>query len=189
MYDKDDKETEDSEQALKYVYEITARKLIKGVSVSKIEVITPQQKTNVKIELPEEVQVSSPPLEGNFRITCPIEGNDKAEDPMTTREFRLKEWTGWVANGISFDCPNMNNNFELWYDNVNCEFEENCLAWYIRFFEANGPQTPLKMITGKEKPLVCTDCETKSEKVNEASDNIFYEAIPFEMLRTHEMKP
>lgn len=52
--------------------------LIKDVSVSKIEVITPNQKPNVKIELAEEVQKSSPPLEGNFKIACPIEGNDKA---------------------------------------------------------------------------------------------------------------
>lgn len=62
-------------EATTYVYHITLRKLISGESVAAIKV-SKQTKASITVELPSKVQLSSEPLSGKFRITCPFEGND-----------------------------------------------------------------------------------------------------------------
>lgn len=53
----------------------------------------------------------------------------------------------------------------------------------------------MKIVSGVGKPLVqgatvsAADLEYNSTKVVNASQSLFFESIPFEMLRTHETKP
>lgn len=59
-----------------YVYHIVVKKYISEPSISAIIVSAQQTSATVTYELPSAVQLSSAPLSGKFRITCPIEGND-----------------------------------------------------------------------------------------------------------------
>jgi hypothetical protein len=90
------------------------------------------------IELPVDVQLSSTPIEGKFRITCPIEGNYNNSDPITTAEIKYNQWWRWVLNALFNDCPGMYDKVELW-DSGEHGYTDNGRGMMIRFVGTNGP--------------------------------------------------
>jgi hypothetical protein len=59
----------------------------------------------VTIELPSAVQLSSPPLTGKYRITCPSpEGNDVFTNPYQTEDIKYSTGDYWVARSIFKNC-------------------------------------------------------------------------------------
>lgn len=47
----------------------------------------------------------------------------------------------------------------------------------------------MKLVGGKDTPLNGYNITSEQRKVVNASDDLFYDVIPFEMLRTYETKP
>lgn len=47
----------------------------------------------------------------------------------------------------------------------------------------------MRIMSGTDTPLSGVNHSFYSNKTVEASTNLFYEAVPFEMLRTYETKP
>lgn len=47
----------------------------------------------------------------------------------------------------------------------------------------------MRIISGVDDPLTGTGLELRSSKKINASDNLYYDVVPFEMLRTVETKP
>ena len=70
MYNSTGNVTTNATESVKNVYNITMKKLIKAPSTSSISIIKTTTKSNVTIEYPSEVQLSSPPMSGNFKIQC-----------------------------------------------------------------------------------------------------------------------
>ena len=77
-------------EAASYVYHIKMLKFISGSSVANI-MVSKQTSATITVDQPSDVQLSSPPLTGKFRITCPIEGNDIAIEPIATDDIKLSE--------------------------------------------------------------------------------------------------
>lgn len=96
MFDVNGTNTTNVTLATSYVYHVVTRKLISTVSVSKVLVAAQQTQATVSVELPSDVQLSSAPLSGKFRITCPLENNDLVEEPIATADIKMNEWDRWI---------------------------------------------------------------------------------------------
>lgn len=141
------------------------------------------------------VQLSDKPLKGNFRITCPLPGNDMTLSPITTNDIKLSEHEYWISHSISKNCSGFYDKIDVWKGNGLFEYSANGVGLYVRFTGKNGPQTQMRIVSGEDSALKqgdsgsADDLEYNSTKVMNASTSLFYEAIPFEFLRTYEEKP
>jgi hypothetical protein len=78
--------------------------------------------------------------------------------------------------------------FEYWKDKENHHWYDNSFGFYIRFLNMPGTHSKMLIESHPDDPLT-GNWTSKVTKIVEASDDIFYSVIPFEMLRTHETKP
>lgn len=72
MYDVNNIVTTSSKLGVKYVYTVNVGKSIPSASTNNILVQKVSTKSTITIGLPVNVQLSSPPLKGSFKITCSI---------------------------------------------------------------------------------------------------------------------
>jgi hypothetical protein len=79
------------------VYHIVMKKLISTPSASNIMATS----TKVTVGKPSDVQLSSQPLSGRFEITCPLENNDIASNPITTGEYPFNDHITHIPRKIS----------------------------------------------------------------------------------------
>jgi hypothetical protein len=70
MYDTDGNVTTSSANATSRVYYIKLQNLIKGTTASKITVVKTTSKSTISVDLPADVQVSAPYIDGYFKIKC-----------------------------------------------------------------------------------------------------------------------
>jgi len=70
MYNSTGNETTNATESVKNVYTITMKKLIATESTSKIYVAKITTKSSISIEYPSEVQLSTAPMSGNFKVQC-----------------------------------------------------------------------------------------------------------------------
>lgn len=138
MYLANGTNTTNATEASQYVYHITLKKLISGSSVSKI-MISKQTQATIAVSEPKDVQLSSEPMSGKFRITCPIEGNDVAPEPIATDEIKLHEWQRWIQQAIFRKCAGFYDKIEVWDNTAKFAYRENGIGLYLRFVGKNGP--------------------------------------------------
>lgn len=127
-------------EAASYVYHIKMLKFISGSSVANI-MVSKQTQATITVDQPSDVQLSSPPLTGKFRITCPIVGNDVAIEPIATDDIKLSEWTRWIQQAIFRKCAGLYDQVEVWENTSKFAYRQNGVGLYIRFIGKNGPQT------------------------------------------------
>ena len=105
--------TTNSTEATSYVYHIKMLKFIDGASVTNI-MVSKQTKATIVVEQPIDVQLSSPPLSGKFRITCPIEGNDIAIEPIATDDIKLSESVNDIKYALFRKCAGLYDRIDVW---------------------------------------------------------------------------
>ena len=103
MFDSDEKETTDSSKAAKLVYLIEVSKFLNGVSTSSIVYSKLKSTAAVKIELANEVQESSAPLSGHFKVKC----IDKSNYASYTRDMAWNTHLYWIVQIIEQDCAGL----------------------------------------------------------------------------------
>lgn len=90
-------------------------------------------------------------------------------------------------------CPGTYDRLQLWEPNaiLDYKYKENGVGFYIRFVGRNGPNVQMRIIPDEDEPLSAGDDELEytQNKTVEAGGSLFWEAIPFEMLRTYETDP
>lgn len=89
---------------------------------------------------------------------------------------------------INANCSNTFDKVEVWWAYKHT-YRDNGIGFYVRFVGRNGNNTQMKIISGVDEPLTGTNLTFTHYKAQNVSDALFYEAIPFEMLRTHETEP
>jgi len=89
-YDDQDAETTDSTLIAKSVYTVTVKKRISQASFTSAMVIT----ENATVTVSTQTQLSSMPLSGKFKVTCPDENGSL----FSTKDFNYSDWT----EGIDF---------------------------------------------------------------------------------------
>lgn len=101
MYDANGDETEDKAQAVKSTYDIVTLKLLDSPSVISVNVVKASTQATIEIGLPTEIQLSSPPLAGRYRIKCII---DETGNFQYTRDMQLDWGADTIRNFIEQDC-------------------------------------------------------------------------------------
>lgn len=184
MYMANGTNTTNATLADQYVYHVRLRKLINGTTVSNIQVV---KKTTAVItaELPSTVQTSSMPFSGKFKLTCPgPTNNDIALNPFLSNDISLSQDPYSMARLIYFNCSGTYDKLEVWHA-YKYPYTANGISYYVRFVGMPGTHPLMKVVSSADKPLT-GDWVANTTRVVNASSNIFYPAIPFEMLRTYE---
>ena len=109
-------------------------------------------------------------------------------EPLATDDIKLHEYYRWIMNSVFRKCPNTYDKLEIW-DSGKFPYRENGIGLYVRFVGSNGAKTQMRIVSGSVTPLGGTNITYNQSKTIPASSNLFYEAIPFEMLRTYETEP
>lgn len=107
---------------------------------------------------------------------------------LTTEDIKYNEYYRWIMNAVFKKCPNAYDKLDIW-DSGNFKYRENGIGFYVRFIGSNGNHTQMRIMSGKDTLLGGTNISYYSNVTIPASTNLFYEAVPFEMLRTYETKP
>ena len=66
---------------------------------------------------------------------------------------------------------------------------ENSRGFFIRFTGIQGDPGQYEIISGVDTPLTGDDLYFKAQTLIPYGQNLFYNPVPFEMLRTYETKP
>jgi len=145
--------------------------------------------------MPSQVQLSSKPLTGRYRVTCPDPvDNLLYTNPLVSRSLSRDTSGHWVGIGIGRNCSGTYDKIEVWNANTH-QYRQNGFGWYIRFVGRNGANTQMRIVPDWDDPLTGGDTtsaeplEYNHTKVLNASDTLYYEAVPFEMLQTYETNP
>ena len=144
----------------------------------------------VTVDQPSAVQTGDKPLSGSYRIVCPgPPGNDVAAHPITTNDIPFNRGVQWIAKEIEKNCTDLRYKLDV-FTAQGHEYYENGLNFMIRFIGSNGPKSQMRIISGVDTPLSNPKLVFNQSKIiNATNDLVFYEAIPFEMLRTFETAP
>lgn len=114
-------------------YTIRMNKLIADKSVNSILVAKLNTTATFEINLPDVVQLSNPPLSGNFRVKC-VNLNDEVS---FTNDIGVGSSAGTVKNRIMNDCHMMYDKIEVtdtWYSG----YKANGMQFQIRFLGTNS---------------------------------------------------
>ena len=95
---------------------------------------------------------------------------------------------GTVEFRINYDCFQMNANVKV-EQNYKYEYKENGVRFQIRFVGTNTDPGQYEIVTGTNTPLTGQNIVYDQATTVPYSQNLFYEPIPFEMLKTYETKP
>lgn len=113
-------------------------------------------------------------------------------NPYVSENIALSTSGRWIADKIYRNCSGNYDKLEVW-NAGKYAYTANGISLYIRFVGRNGNHTQMKIVSGVDQPLTggadANAMEFNNTKIIEGGQNIFYEAIPFEMLRTYETQP
>ena len=186
MYDTNDLETIDAKNATKFVYNIMAVKLLPEVS-STMVTVSKQTTANILVTIPAKMAVkSSTPISGKFQIECV----DSDGFSQTTYEINYNAWEETIKKAIDDSCFMFTNKVQITaLDEGEFIYKETAIGLQLLFTGYNGKPGKFKILSGNVTALTGDKIEFTNTVTTNKSDNIFYPAIPFELLRTVETKP
>jgi hypothetical protein len=185
MYNSTGNVTTNATESVKNIYNITMKKLIKGESTNKIYVAKTTTKSTISVEYPPDVQTSTAPLSGNFKIKCV----DELGFESTSLSIAYNAGVSTIQSRIQEGCAKL-------YDKITVtNADMSTLAYYengrnltISFTGLAADPGPFYITEDTETPLVGN--VTKFNETHKPySTNLWYDPIPFEMLKTYETEP
>jgi hypothetical protein len=112
------------------VYTITLVRLREGASTSNVLVAKTSTTSTVEIELPSDVQLSSAPIRGKYRVKC----TDKDGFERYSEDINWSDSSNWVNQHIMNTCHEFYDKIETeWTDTVSYGYKDNGLSWRIIF--------------------------------------------------------
>ena len=100
---------------------------------------------SITVDQPSTVQISDQPLNGTYRITCPILNNDIASNPITTEDIKLTENPRWIKEKIYKNCSGTYDKLDVWYAPT-YPYAQNGVGLYIKFTGMSGNQTQMRIV-------------------------------------------
>ena len=143
-------------------------------------------KAKITVELPDKVQLSSEPLGGYYNIEC--------TDPKSS----LKSLSGRLSRSSSsttierelYKCAKLRDKLRVYHRSGVYSDTSVGVNYMVEFNGMNEKPPALKIITNKENPLTGPNIVIATPKIIVPfGTNLFYEPIPFEMIKTYETKP
>jgi len=184
MFDANDELTEDVALQVKRVYTITCDRLIPRVSTSNVLVAKQTTTSTFSVELPIDVQQSSAPLSGKYRIKCI---DSEGYESMSNLNPFFQN-ANWVALNTHIGCDMFYDRFEVW-ESIEYGYKENGIGLIFTFQGVNEDVGQFEIVSDEDEPLSGDNMTMTFETIVPYSTNLFYNPIPFEMLRTYETTP
>lgn len=105
-----------------------------------------------------------------------------------TLPFSVRDGDSTVAHRISEECPGFKDKIQVQHNNT---YYDRSLgrAFYIRFVGYNDDPGQFEFVSDEDVPITGQDVKFIAQTVTPYGSNLFYEPIPFEMLKTYETKP
>lgn len=130
------------------------------------------------------VQTSAAPLSGKYRVRCvDSQGNVSYSEEISTR------------NGANTVKWRIMNNCTGLYDKIDVQdageygYSANGRSYFIRFVGLNEDPGQFTIVPSEAEPLTADNLTISQNTTVPYSSNLFYEPIPFEMLKTYETEP
>lgn len=166
------------------VYNVTLMKLIDGKSVQSVFVSKTTTKSTIKVELPLKVQVSSKPISGKFRVKC----RDSLGQESFSEAANYNEHNIWFDTKIMNNCTGLYDRIETWDANTPA-YKENGRGNYIYFKGINEDPGQFEIVSDWNTPLQGDNITFVHETIRPYGTNLFYDPVPFEMLKTYDTIP
>ena len=164
-------------------YTITLNNLISGMSASAIQVAKTTTTSDVVVSLPADVQLSSSPLAGKYRIKCVYK--DSTFEYTSELALNTPDWQ--VANAI-WKCKGMYDRVEV-KDLKLFPSPNNGISLRLRFRGVVDDVGQFEIVSGVTTPLTGGTISYAGTTVMEAGCSLFYDPIPFEFFKTYETSP
>jgi hypothetical protein len=184
MYDADGVVTTDDDLSVKRVYHLILRRLRDSASTTNILVAKTTSTATITALPPSQVQLSSKPLSGKYKIKCV----DKDGFESFSSDIKYSTSENWIANEIMYNCDGLYDRIEV-LNSYRQPYRQNGVDIFIRFLGVNEDPGQFEIMSADDEPLDGGNVTFESLTVQPYSTNIFYEPIPFEMLKTFETKP
>jgi len=184
MYDDQDVITLDPALTVKNVITVELMRLITGPSTNNILIAKTSTASTITVELPSEVQLSSTPLNGKYQIKC------LDADGFTSLSQEIEWWhsANTIAERIFNGCDQFYDRLEVWETGVP-DYRQNGIELIIKFQGLNADPGQFEVVSVDTDPLQGDNILLTWETVTPYSTNLWYEPVPFEMLKTYETKP
>jgi len=139
----------------------------------------------ITVRLPNQVQESSAPLTGKFRVQCKNSLNHTSiSDAMDVGSHETT-----IERVVQRSCAALNDKIQVW-SSTEFPYGQNGFGFYIRFAGKNEDPGQFEIISDTDAPLTASgEVALHANTTVPYSDNLFYEPVPFEWLRTYETKP
>mmetsp|Transcript_41642 Transcript_41642/g.63589 ORF Transcript_41642/g.63589 Transcript_41642/m.63589 type:complete len:360 (+) Transcript_41642:870-1949(+) len=182
-YDVNDTEIDNFTNATKVVIDIKCLKLSTTKRVGTVTVIK-STTGQVQIALPDAVQLSSPPLSGKYKVKCiASDGTESISDSIA-----YNSGSNWVNEIVMRSCSKLYDKLEM-YEANDYRYTKNGRSYFVRFIGLNDDPGQFEIIDDPDSPLTGNNITFINETIHPFSHNIFYEPVPYELLRTYETKP
>jgi hypothetical protein len=170
-------------ECTKSIYNITLTKFIVGKSNSNMMVT--KTGTTSTITIQPSVVESGAPLRGKFRFKC----IDDRGYMSYSKDISYNAHENTVKYAIAQHCTGLNDKIEVWKARGAYASSSNGIGFYIRY---SGKNTDPGQITLESSNVTAVTGENVTYYANTTipfGQNVFYEPVPFEWLRTYETKP
>jgi hypothetical protein len=186
MYNSSGNETTNSTESVKNVYNITMKKLISTESVTSIMQLTTTTKSTIKVEYPAEVQTSTAPMSGKFKIQCV----DELGFESTSLAINYNDGVSTIKSRIESGCAKLSDKISVSTGNTDAwhGYTTNGRNITINFNGLAADPGQFYIVNDTETPLTGNLTVFKETNVP-YSTNLWYDPIPFEMLKTYETEP
>jgi len=143
------KETKVVADAKKYVYDIMLTKLVHKMSMATSQVLRAKGKATITVELPDKVQLSSPPFGGHYTIECTDPGS-----PLKSNSGRLSAYSSATDIERSlYKCAKLRDKLRV-YHRSGVYSDRTVGANYMVEFTGMSEKPPaLKIVPDKDSPL------------------------------------
>jgi len=181
-------ETTVAEEIQEYVYRITLPRCITAPSTSQMLVVKNTTLSNIAVFVPEQIQLSSPPLSGAYVITC-----SNPDGTFTvTRDIAHHASSSTVSVILQEDCPFLRDAISVYNTPGNWEaglFRDNGIDMHIHFWGVNQSIGQFTISPTLGNPLVGTSLVISQEIIVDYGPNYYYDVLPFDWLYTNEAAP
>ena len=159
-------------------------KRISQASASSISITNIDSTASIVIVPPMQGTLSSIPLSGKFIITC----TDSAGVPWDSRPFKYNHWTEGIQLDLGWDIPFLADRVKVLPLN-NYRYRENGVHFLIDFFGLKYDVPLCSMKDDTTDPLVGNSRTYSVTKTRPYGQNIMFEPLPLEFLKTTATSP
>jgi hypothetical protein len=187
---EEEEEGEEAEEAVGYgdwvksVYNITLDRYIEGKSTSNVMVVMVGSSATVNYVMPDDVQLSGAPLGGKFQVDC------MNADGYTSSSWEFAyDISAWhLRHWLMMSCHGLRDKIDVWEDSI-YPYYENGRAFRLRYYGKNEDVGQAQIRSADDEPLTGDSIEYFANTSHPFNHNLFYEPIPYDMLRVYVEEP